>query len=169
MRNNYTYVYYSMQYEICSSKNLDGPNFHCSTVFLKAFLFSKNVTLYNYKIGNIGFLGFWREFTKIMQESVSLEGLTVSYFFLVSRNTKQTETGRCFAKFRSFRETEKNTKIQKRVSSCFAKMRNNVSFRIFVIFLLNFVPPRRVLYLLNQFCAFYSSFVPFIRVSYLFI
>ena len=59
-------------------------------------------------------------------------GMTVFGIFLVSRKTKLYETGHCFAKFRSFRETEKNTK--KSVSSFFAQQQNNVSFRIFVYF-----------------------------------
>ena len=52
-------------------------------------------------------------------------------FFQVSRKTKLYETGRCFAEFRSFRGTEKNTKIRKKSSELFretAKLRNNVSF-----------------------------------------
>ena len=36
-------------------------------------------------------------------------------FFLVSRNTKLYETGHRFAEFRSFRETDKNTKKRKKV------------------------------------------------------
>ena len=43
---------------VCSMKYAVVKSFHCSSVFLKAFLFSKNVTLYNYKIGNIGFFIF---------------------------------------------------------------------------------------------------------------
>ena len=46
-------------------------------------------------------------------------GLTVSYFFLVSRNTELYETGHCFAEFRSFREMEKNTKIRKKCFELF--------------------------------------------------
>ena len=57
--------------------------------------------------------------------TVLLLGLTVSHFFLVSRNTKLYETGHCFAEFRSFRETGKNMKIQKSVSSCFAKLKKH--------------------------------------------
>ena len=53
-------------------------------------------------------------------------------FFQVSRKTKLYETGRCFAEFRSFRGTEKNTKIRKKGTEYFvcetAKLRNNVSF-----------------------------------------
>ena len=52
-------------------------------------------------------------------------------FFQVSRKTKLYETGRCFAEFRSFRGTEKNTKIRKKSSELLretAKLRNNVSF-----------------------------------------
>ena len=37
--------------------------------------------------------------------------------FLVSRDTKLYETGRCFAESRSFRETDKNTKKVFRVVS----------------------------------------------------
>ena len=77
-------------------------------------------------------------------------------FFLDSRNTKLHETGHCFAEFQSFRETEKKYKTTKKsVSNCFAKLRNQVSFRIYVYFLF-------------KFCTFYSSLIPFIQVVYLF-
>ena len=59
-------------------------------------------------------------------------------FFYVSQNTKMYKTGNFFAEFRLFHKAEKNTKIQKRVLSCFVKKQNNVSF--FSPFFLNFVP-----------------------------
>ena len=71
-------------------------------------------------------------------------------FFQVSRKTKLYETGRCFAEFRSFRGTEKIRKYEKRVPSCFAKLRNCETmfrsyFRTFSF----------------KFCTYSSSFVPF--------
>ena len=64
---------------------------------------------------------------------VSRVGLTVSYFFLVSRNTKLYETGHYFAEFRSFRETKKNYEnTKKSVSSCFAKLKKPFRFVVTV-------------------------------------
>ena len=71
-------------------------------------------------------------------------------FFLSFANTKLYETGHCFARFRSFRESEKNTKKAFRVvsrnsvSSCFAKQCFVSYFRTFSF----------------KFCTFSSSFVP---------
>ena len=94
--------------------------------------------------------------------------LTVLYFFLVSRNTKLYETLRCFAKFCSFCETEKNTKIQKKCFKLFHEMVKNcfVSyFRIFSIkfwtFSSIFSPFIWVSHLLFVFRVFFSSCVPF--------
>ena len=67
-------------------------------------------------------------------------------FFQVSRKTKLYETGRCFAEFRSFRGTEKNTKKEFRVVSRNCETAKQCFVRIFVLFLLNFVPTLRVLY-----------------------
>ena len=95
----------------------------------------------------------------------------------------------CFAKYDTVRNRSlfrqdsivlRNCKIsentKKSVSSCFAKLQNNVSFRIFIYFLSNFVPSlwvsylvfefrtsSRVLYLLFEFRTYYSSCVPFCR------
>ena len=64
---------------------------------------------------------------------VSRVGLTVSFFFLVSRNTKLYETGHYFAEFRSFRETKKNYEnTKKSVSSCFAKLKKPFRFVVTV-------------------------------------
>ena len=75
-------------------------------------------------------------------------GLTVSYFYLVSRNTKLYETGHCFAEFRSFRETGQNTKIRKKGFELFRETEKNVSFRSFAYFRINFVLSLRIVYLL---------------------
>ena len=85
----------------------------------------------------------WQRFRSVRMQEVDLDrgklgGGTAwvdSFgFFFVSRSTKLYETGHCFAEFQSFREIEKNTKIQKSVSSCFAKLKNIVSFRSFAYF-----------------------------------
>ena len=79
-------------------------------------------------------------------------------FFFVSRNTKLYETGCCFAEFRSFRETEKSTKIRKKSVSSWKKSFRFVVSHIFI----------KILNLLFEFRIFYFCFVSFIRVVYLF-
>ena len=75
-------------------------------------------TFYRHRQSNNNFAKESAIFKHGINKSVSKKkgfqlGLTVS-FFLVSRNTKLYETGHCFAEFRSFRETENNTKIRKK-------------------------------------------------------
>ena len=92
-----------------------------------------------------------------------------SFLFFAKYETVRNRS--LFWEFHSFREAE--TKYEKSVSSCFAKQRNNVSFRIFVYFRYNFVHSLEF----HNFYSSYSIFVPFIvlfklytffRVAYLF-
>ena len=54
------------------------------------------------------------------------------------------ETGRCFAEFRSFRETEKNTKIRKKCFELFRETAKQCFVSYFRIFSFNFVPSLRI-------------------------
>ena len=72
-------------------------------------------------------------------------------FYLVSRNKKLSKTGHCFAEFRSFRKTEKNTKIGKMCFELFRETGKQCFVSYFRIFSF-------------QFCIFSSSFVPSIQV-----
>ena len=66
-------------------------------------------------------------------------------FFLDSRNTKLHETGHCFAEFQSFRETEKNTKLRKKVFQIVLRnFETKFRFVFTYIFFLNFAPFIRV-------------------------
>ena len=82
-------------------------------------------------------------------------------FLLVLWNTKLYETGHCFAEFRSFRKTEKNTKVRKKYFELFRETAKQSFVSHFRIFSFQFVHSLRNLWLLLEFRIFYSSFVLF--------
>ena len=73
---------------------------------------------------------------------------------------KLYETGHCFAKFRSFCETEKNTKIQKKCLEVVSKTEKHVLLRSFAYFSLNFYTFSSNSVPLFQFRTLQLSFAP---------
>ena len=94
--------------------------------------------------------GWWRTDSHSMVVESRVDSFV---FFLVSQSTKLNETGHCFAELR------KNTKIRIKCFELFAKLKKSFCFVVTHI-------SNKILYLLFEFRTFYSSFVPFILVSF---
>ena len=88
-------------------------------------------------------------------------GLTVSYFFQLREIRNCTKQVTVSPSFDRFAKLKKIRKYEKSVLSCFAKLKKRFvsQFRRFFI---------EILFLLFEFLNIHSSFVLFIRVSYLF-
>ena len=82
-------------------------------------------------------------------------------FFLFSGMRNCTKQVTVSSSFDRFAKLEKLRKYEKSVSSCFAKLKKNVSYRSFAYLHLFFVLSLRISNLLFEFRTFYSRYVPF--------